>query len=126
VVEPVLMSEIALPLLAVDGDDIRLCESFRDAEKMIEPIDVERGDVLFLDARGTRLTVEVSTDRRYSFAVDPEHPEGPAMLEAALRAYFAGLPPRRERLKTSAAEALNLSALVALFLQLERGEEPQV
>jgi hypothetical protein len=116
------MAEITLPLLALDGGDIRLFTSVPEAEKMIEPIDIESGDVLFLDALGTRLAVEIAPDRRYSFAVDPEHPEGPTLLEGALRTYFAALPERMGRIKISALEATSLSTLVALFQQLEPGE----
>lgn len=116
------MSEISLPLLGVDGVDIQLFGSFRDAEECIEPIDVKSGDVLFFDARGAQLSVVVSTGRRYLFDVDREHPEGRAMLESTLRAYLARLPSRLYQSRTDAAEAESLSALITLFVPLERGE----
>ena len=63
------MTEIALPVLAVDGNGVGLFESFLDVERESNPLISRAGTCSSSHALGMRLSVEVSTDR------SPVHPD---------------------------------------------------
>lgn len=113
------MTDVALPILSLDNDDVRVFATPIDAQRAIEPVDIEDGSVIFFDARGRRLSVNSVPERKYSFAVSPE--DSAARLESALRSIFAALPSKQSAFSTRARDADRIELLVNLYVQLAGG-----
>lgn len=109
-----------LPVIAVDGDDLRIANSEAELERQFEPQDFDSGLVRLVAADGTRVRVISTSGRRYILDLDvqPAVP-GSRSLEAALRDRFAALPDDHIDWKRRAENAKTVTTLVSILVELD-------
>lgn len=90
VAERILMNNLKLPVFVIEGGDVSVYTSVKDAEIDIEPIDVKTGGLTAYDAEGRLLELETN-HWRVSIALAENEPGHADELEAALREFLVAV-----------------------------------
>lgn len=106
------------PIIVDDNGDMVIFESLDEAQKYIEPTDVDSGDCLAFDSEGRLLRAEVVTRalilRRVRLQPAEQEPTHAGLLRSRLVEFFERLGHSRAELETEALEQLIVRGLKRL------------
>jgi hypothetical protein len=95
------MQSIKKPVIVAEGLDILFYDDIEDAEKHLEPIDVDNGIYVAYDADGRLLKIQ-NDDNKISISIFEQNPTHRKSLEDLLRKFldFCHDPAARDNLCT--------------------------
>lgn len=84
------MNQATPPIFVIDGQDVIVFESVKEAKLSLEPIDVTNSVYVAYDAQGRLLRLETD-DRRVNMFLAQDEPTHADELEAALREFLQAM-----------------------------------